>query len=107
MFKTKSGEVITWKEFGRRWKQGIEGVTPQQKVQAQLNGIRIQLLGLVLGLIVTIVGYRNLWWVGIILLGGLIVTTTQYIGLKQQSLLFKKIEEELKGGTDGYTGNSQ
>ena len=96
MPKDKEGNKLTWKEFMGRWKSGIEGITPQQKLSAQINGARITLLGLILGLIVSIIGWHNLWWVAIVLIGGLITQGIQYLGLIQQKLIFKKIEEQLK-----------
>jgi hypothetical protein len=94
MPKDKQGNKITWKEFLSRWKDGINGITPLQKTKTQITGTKIQLLGLFLGLIVTTIGYKNLWWVAIILLGALINTAVQYLGLSQIIETFKKIDED-------------
>jgi len=92
MPKTKAGEAISWKEFFSRWKTGIEGITPEQKIKAQLSGTRIQLLGILLGFAVSIYGYDKLWWVGIILLGAAINTFIQYLSFKQQLKVFDDIK---------------
>ncbi len=42
----------------------------------------------------TIIGWRYLWWVGIILLGALINTGVQYLGLTQQRNTLVKHEEQ-------------
>jgi len=84
IWKDKEGNKLTFKEFMGRWKDGIEGITALQKIKTQVTATRIQLLGIFLGLIVTSITYENLWWVAIILLGALINTGVQYLGLTQQ-----------------------
>jgi len=99
MPKTKAGEVISWKEFFKRWGEGIEGITPLQKLQAQMNGIIIQLIGLNLGFVITILNFKTLWWVSIILFGGIIVSGIQHLGVKQQINNLKKFESETEEQT--------
>lgn len=90
MPKDKQGNKITWKEFFKRWKEGIDGITPKQKIQTQFNGTIIQLTGILFGLAISIIGYKQLWWLGIILLGASINTGVQLIGLRQQIKNMKK-----------------
>jgi len=94
MPKDKYGNRLTWKEFGARWREGIEGITPQQKIKVQIGGTRIILIGLILGLAVSLYGYQRLWWMAIVLSGALIVTSVQYIGLEQQKIVFDKIDAQ-------------
>jgi len=94
MPKDKQRNSLTWKEFFKKWKEGIDGITPLQKIKTQIIATRIQLLGLILGLIVTFIGYKNLWWVGIILIGALINTAVQYLGLSQQKKQLNQFEEQ-------------
>ena len=94
MPKDKEGNKLTWKEFFGRWKEGIDGITPLQKTKTQITATRIQLLGIFLGLVMTIIGWRMLWWVGLILLGALINTAVQYLGLAQQKKSLVKHEEQ-------------
>jgi len=94
MPKTKEGEKITWKEFMSRWKKGIEGITDEQRLKAQLSGINIQMLGVFFGLIVTGLALESLWWVFIILVGAFTVVLTQRLGVKQQLNLLKKLREQ-------------
>jgi hypothetical protein len=91
--KDKEGNKITGKEFLSRWKEGIEGITPLQKIKTQITATRIQLLGLICGLIVTGIAYKTLWWVAIVLIGALINTGVQYLGLTQQRNSLKKHED--------------
>lgn len=98
--KDKEGNKLSFKEYMSKWKSGIEGITPLQRTKAQLSGTRIMLLGLFLGLIMSLIGYKTLWWVAIILVGGIINTSIQYIAQKQQLEIYKNIENQLKGGEE-------
>ncbi len=42
---TKSGEKISWKEWMKRWKQGIEGITPIQRLKNELISSYIGFVG--------------------------------------------------------------
>ena len=113
IFKDKEGNKLTSKEFIDKWKVGIENITPLQKTKTQLTGTKITLLGLVLGLCVTIYGWKNLWWVAIILVGAILTTGVQYLATKQQKKLYQDIEDKFKEATedeveislDGKEGN--
>src|SRR3990167_8143996 len=90
---TKTGEKITWKEFMRRWKKGIEGITPLQQVKSQVWGTNIILLGLILGIIASAFAFKKLWLVEIILIGALFNTIIQWIGLWQKRKLLESFED--------------
>jgi len=93
-FKDKEGNKLTFKEFMDRWKKGIEGITPLQKLKTQINGTKIMLIGLLAGLVVSIIGFKKLWWVGIILIGALFNTVVQYLSLMQQRRLLQNLEDQ-------------
>ncbi len=95
-WKDKEGKKISLKEFKDRFKQGVEGITPLQKLKTQILGTRIMLLGLFLGLLVSLYGWKNLWWVAIILVGALINTGIQYLGLVQQKKRLEDIEKQFE-----------
>lgn len=96
IFKDKQGNKLTYKEFIERWKSGITEITPIQKLNTQLTGTKIMLIGIFLGLSVTIYGYKNFWWVAIILTGAFINTWVQYISIKQQKKILDDLEEQFK-----------
>ena len=96
MPKDKLGNQLTWKQYFKKWGEGIEGTTPEQKVRIQIGATRITMLGFFLGLVMAVVGYKTLWWLGIILLGGLINTIVTYISLIQQRKVFKQINSAEK-----------
>jgi len=95
-WKTKTGEKLSFKDFVKRWKDGLTNITPIQKIKTQIGGTRIMLIGLFLGLAVSIYGWKNLWWVGIILIGALINTGVQYLGLIQQRKLLDNLEKQFE-----------
>jgi len=96
MVRTKDGEIISTKEFIRRWKEGCNELTPLQSNKIQLRGTRITMLGIVCGLVISVINYRMVWWLGLILLGALFNTWVQYAGLMQQKKLFNNIENQFK-----------
>ena len=96
IWKDKFGNKLTFKEFITKWGEGISGISPLQKLKTQIGGTKIMLIGLFLGLCVSIYGWKNLWWVGIILIGALLNTGVQYLGLKQQKKILDDLEEQFK-----------
>jgi len=101
MPRTKSGELISWGEFMKRWKEGIKNVaknpTPIEKVSIELRGTFINLLGILTCLVVLII-YRNefvvVWFsYGLILifLGSLITVGIKFFALRQQKNFLKNI----------------
>ncbi len=88
--KTKAGEKITWKEFGKRWKQGIENVTPFQQVKTTMLGLIISLIGVSWGIVFGL--YLKLWWLVVILVGALFVTGVQLLASIQKYMVFKRLE---------------
>ena len=95
-WKNKKGEKLSFKEFIKHWQKGVEGITPLQSIKTQMGGTKITMLGMFLGLCVSIYGWRNLWWVGIILIGALLNTGIQFLGLRQQKKLLVNLEEQFK-----------
>ena len=92
----KTKERVTWKEFFKQWKEGMEKVTPyQQTVITQLGQI-VSFIGVVWGIVFSIrLGY---YWMMLILIGGLIVLGVQMLGNWQKKQILKqlfKMEKEV------------
>lgn len=100
MPRTKAGEQISWREFMKRWKDGINKVTPMQQIEIQVKFTWLTVIGLILGLAVTIWKWQTFWWVAIILLAGLGNTAVTMIGMYQKLWAFRMIEEQMKGGIE-------
>lgn len=99
MPKIKTGEVITWKEFFRRWGEGINGVTLLQQVKMQIQATWITLVGIICGIVVCAIGFNTLWWLMIILVGGLYNTSIQLFGLIQRKNQLTRFEAMLISDT--------
>ena len=84
MPKIKTGEVITWKEFFKRWKQGIDGINLLQQTQGQIQALYIIIIGIIGGIIASILLIKTLWWLLIILIGSLYNIIIQLIALLQK-----------------------
>lgn len=106
-WKTKDGERISFREFMLRFKNGLTNITPVQKIKTQVVGTRITLLGLFLGLIVTIIAIKILWWVMIILIGAIINTGVQYLGLIQQKRLLENMEKMFEDNIPNENGGKK
>jgi len=94
MPKTKDGETITWKQFFRRWKRGIEGVTPFQQARMTFHSTWIILVGIVLGFEFSLFRLASLYWLSVILIGALANTIIIQIGNYQKYKLLRRLEDE-------------
>lgn len=81
------------KEFLARWKGGMQQITPLQQTKVQILSTAIVLIGIVAGLIISIINGKNLWWLGLILGGALINTGLQFIALLQRKKMLISIEQ--------------
>ena len=100
-WKDKQGNELTFKQFMSKWKTGIENITPVQKLKTQMNGTMITIIGLIAGLSISLINIKTLWWLSIILVGGIITTGMQYISYYQQYKVLKNIEcmmNDVNGG---------
>jgi hypothetical protein len=88
----KSGKKISFKEFLQRSKQGLRGITPLQQTNIQIKGTVIIIIGLLMGIFVSIIGIKRLWWLLIILIGGMFNTLIQLLGLWQKKQILLKFE---------------
>lgn len=95
--KDKEGNYLTVKEFFSRWKSGIQNVTAYQLSIITLMGTVLVLIGVCIGLFITF--KARVWWLFIILLGSLFITSTSLIAGYQKYSVLKSIAK-LKGGLD-------
>lgn len=110
MIKDKQGKEYTFKEFLKKWKQGMNEITPVQQLRSNNLGYYLIFLGEIVGFITSV--WMKQWWLLIILIGSVILTAVAYIGNWQQLQLMLKQEEimksidiqtiELKGGENGF-----
>ena len=94
LYNRKKKEWVEFKVFIKEFKQGLEKVTPyQQCITIQFAHI-ITAIGIIWGIIFSIrLGY---WWMGVILIGGMIVLSVQYLGNWQKKQILKRMNELIK-----------
>jgi hypothetical protein len=97
MWTDQKGEKLTTSQFFKRWGEGIAKVSPRQKLRMQMNGTMIILVGLVCGLVVSLIKAKVYWWVAIVLIGAIIINGMQYLGMLQQKKMFDNIEKMVAG----------
>jgi len=93
--KDKEGNKVKFKEFMKRWKHGIEGITPLQQAKTNLWGNWIVLSGILSGMIINaLVRMKDQWvWIEVVLAGSLVLVVIQMIGGFQRYWRFKEIDK--------------
>ena len=90
----KTKEKVTWREFFRQWKRGMEQITPLQQTQIIQLGHLIALVGVIWGMVFSIrIGYT---WMSIVLGGGLFVLVAQYLGNYQKKVILRTLDNQIK-----------
>ena len=99
--KDKYGKKVTFKEFMKRWKEGIELVTPIQRLKNEVRANFIMLLGYIIGLVSLIVyrkTFSNTPWftyaLMIIFLGAAWSAGIKWFALRQQLKLFTDLDTQ-------------
>jgi len=92
MPRDKQGQLLTWKQFFHRWKEGIDGITALQQTNSQIQATLIMTVGVLCGLVISILNWRNVWWLTIVLTGALFNTLIQLLGLLQKRNILKRFE---------------
>lgn len=95
-WKDREGKEVGAKEFFRRWREGIEGITPLQQASATYKNTWIMIIGLFLGFLYSVWQIKNLWWLSIILAAALMNTLIMQIGNYQKYKALKRMEEAFK-----------
>lgn len=80
----KLGNKLTFKEFMERWRKGIEGLTPLQVINTHLHSLKIALIGILLGLYFSVMAFKQLYWLFVILLGSLGIMLSQWVAIWQK-----------------------
>ncbi len=92
VWRTPKGEWLTFKEFMERWRKGIEGLTPLQIINTHLRSLKLALIGILLGLYYSIMAFKQLYWLFVILLGSLGIMLSQWVVIWQKKKALENIE---------------
>ena len=92
----KQGNKLTAKEFMERWRQGIEGLTPLQVTKTHLRSLKVALIGILLGLYYSVMAFKQLYWLFVILLGSLGIMLSQWVAIWQKKKALEEIEGRFK-----------
>jgi hypothetical protein len=93
-WKDKQGNKLTFKEFLKRWKDGVETTSPLQQTKINLWSYPLVLGGIITGLV--IMGLRREWWLVLILSGSLPMTLMGLLSTYQKYKACKRIDEEIR-----------
>jgi len=98
MPKKKDGTKITWNEFFKLWKEGMQNITPIQRLTNESRGTFIILLGFIVGTVALFVFMDKFpvglftWALILIFVGNTWTTSVRWLGLKQQLKAFKNMD---------------
>jgi len=99
-WKTKSGEVISWKEFGKRWKTGMQNLSPKQRSQNDILSTWITLIGFIASIIALLFFNDKFglvtYGIIIIFIGSIYSNSIKLFSLYGQLKVFQNIENQLK-----------
>lgn len=97
VWKDRQGKSVTGKEFLVRFKDGIEKTTPLQQTRITLWSFPAIIGGLLWGMIITFIS--KTYWLSIILLASLPITSMQILNTYQKYQRLKMTEKLLKEAT--------
>ena len=92
----KQGNKLTFKEFMERWRQGIEGLTPLQVTKTHLKSLKVALIGILLGLYYSVMAFKDLYWLFVILLGSLGIMLSQWVAIWQKKRALQNMERRFE-----------
>jgi len=94
-WKAKDGRELSFKQFlSIWWNDGVLATTPLQQKKVALWAYMPIFAGVLWGIVITFIG--KTYWLCLILLGSLPITTIQFISTLQQYKSIKKVEEVMK-----------
>jgi hypothetical protein len=100
MPRTKSGEVITYKEFMKRWKEGMQNLTPAQRTSNDIGSTWVTLIGFIVALVALLFFNETFGAVvyGLILIfiGSVYSNIVKLFSLYGQYKLFKSMERTVE-----------
>ena len=94
----KNYKELGHEEFFKRWKEGIQKVSPLAQAKSNLFGMIMIVVGTIIGIISSII-YKQ-WWLLVIMIGSMIVSGTSLLGAYQKVLTLTSLENLIKGGTE-------
>ncbi|GBE19386.1 hypothetical protein BMS3Abin17_00109 [archaeon BMS3Abin17] len=93
-WRDRKGKKVKTKEFFKRWKDGVNGITPLQQVKTTLWSFPLIIGGLITGIVISII--NKSWWLVLILSGSLPITLMQIVSTYQKYRAIKRVEEAMK-----------
>ena len=91
----KNLRQLGFKEFGKRWKQGIMRLEPEQLIRAEIKGYIGSILGTMGACLIFIFVYETMWAIAIVLFFNIIIQGSQMIGKYQTLQHLKNSKEQM------------
>ncbi len=91
----KNLRELGWKEFRRRWGEGIQRITPIQLAKTEMIAMVGAMLGLIVAIFIFIFIHNQFWIIAVIMFFNLILQGAGLIGKIQQYKSLKEFEFQL------------
>lgn len=93
-WKAKDGSHLSFKEFRKRFANGVNGITPVQQTRTTLLSLVPIIAGTVWGIVVMLIG--RVWWASLMLIASLPIQAVQVINNYQKYKSQKAVEDTIK-----------
>ena len=90
-WKARNGDKLTFKQFLKRWKEGVVNISPVQQTKTSLWSMIPIFAGLIWGIVMTFMG--GTYWLCVILCGSIPITSMQFISNLQKYKAQKRAED--------------
>jgi len=93
-WKDRQGNFLTFRQFLKRWKEGVINISPLQQTKTTLWSFIPIFAGLIWGITVTLI--VGTFWLSLILAGSFPITGIQFISNIQKYRAQKRADEAFK-----------
>lgn len=98
-WKARDGTPLTFKQFLVRWRSGIESTSPLQQTRITLWSFPMLVGGIIWGIVITLM--TKTYWMALILIGSLPITSIQILSTWQKYQRLKLTEQVMKEVQNG------
>lgn len=83
------------KPFMEKWKEGMASIPPLNLTKIQIRSSWIMIVGILAGLVIAIINYTTIWWLGIVLAGALMNALVVLIGQYKNKYALMELDKKM------------
>ena len=93
-WRARDGEELSFRQFMKRWKDGVINITPLQQTKTTLWSFIPVFAGIIWGIVITLLS--GIYWMSLILAGSFPITFIQFISNIQKYKSQKQADDAYK-----------